>query len=350
MGIEVLPPSVLNSNVKFTVENGKIRFGMMAVKNVGEGVIREIIRAREEKGRATDIYRFIENLDIHEINKKAIESLIKAGAFDCISENRAQLLAVYENIIESAQNSARKNIAGQMSLFQMNSEEMEVENLTGRMPEVSNFPKEILAAMEKEMLGVYLTWHPLNEHIERIEKLVTHTSDSLDTDEADSGNITDGMKVTMAGIISGKKMLTTKNNKRMAFLDVEDMYGSFEVIVFPNVYEKCAACLKEDNIVAVKGRLNFKEDEAPKVLADTVIDIRAAAEAGSTVKIRIPQSAEQGLVRVNEQIMKHRGDTPVIIYANGKTFRSKPDMWVNVSEEFKNAVIQIVGAENFKEV
>lgn len=350
MGIEVLPPSVLDSNVKFTVENGKIRFGMMAVKNVGEGVIREIIRAREEKGRATDIYRFIENLDIHEINKKAIESLIKAGAFDCISENRAQLLAVYENIIESAQNSARKNIAGQMSLFQMNSEEMEIENLTGRLPEVSNFPKEILAAMEKEMLGVYLTWHPLNEHIEHIEKLVTHTSDSLDTDEADSGNITDGMKVTMAGIISGKKMLTTKNNKRMAFLDVEDMYGSFEVIVFPNVYEKCAACLKEDNIVAVKGRLNFKEDEAPKVLADTVIDIRAAAEAGSTVKIRIPQSAEQGLVRVNEQIMKHRGDTPVIIYANGKTFRSKPDMWVNVSEEFKNAVIQIVGAENFKEV
>ena len=116
MGIEVLPPSVLGSNIKFTVENGKIRFGMMAVKNVGEGVIREIIRAREEKGRATDIYRFIENLDIHEINKKAIESLIKAGAFDCISENRAQLLAVYENIIESAQNSARKNIAGKKSI------------------------------------------------------------------------------------------------------------------------------------------------------------------------------------------------------------------------------------------
>lgn len=132
-------------------------------------------------------------------------------------------MAVYENIIESAQNSARKNIAGQMSLFQMNSEEMEIGKLTGRMPEISNFPKEILAAMEKEILGVYLTWHPLNEHIERIEKLVTHTSDSLDTDEADSGNITDGMKVTMAGIISGKKMLTTKNNKRMAFLDVEDM-------------------------------------------------------------------------------------------------------------------------------
>ena len=218
MGIEVLPPSVLDSNVKFTVENGKIRFGMMAVKNVGEGVIREIIRAREEKGRATDIYRFIENLDIHEINKKAIESLIKAGAFDCISENRAQLLAVYENIIESAQNSARKNIAGQMSLFQMNSEEMEIENLTGRLPEVSNFPKEILAAMEKEMLGVYLTWHPLNEHIEHIEKLVTHTSDSLDTDEADSGNITDGMKVTMAGIISGKKCSQRKTTNVWHFL------------------------------------------------------------------------------------------------------------------------------------
>lgn len=145
-------------------------------------------------------------------------------------------------------------------------------------------------------------------------------------------------------------MLTTKNNKRMAFLDIEDMYGSFEVIVFPNVYEKCAGCLNEDNIVAVKGRLNFKEDEAPKVLADTVIDLKAAAEAGSTVKIRIPQTAEHGLARVNEEMAKHRGDTPVIIYANGKTYRARPDMWVEVSEEFKNAVIQIVGRENFKEV
>ncbi len=350
MGIEVLPPSVLDSHVKFTVENGKIRFGMMAVKNVGEGVIREIIRAREEKGRAADIYKFIENLNIHDINKKAIESLIKAGAMDCISENRAQLLAVYESAIESAQNTARKNIAGQMSLFQMNAEEMSVQDLTGRMPDVTNFPREILAAMEKEMLGVYLTWHPLNEYKERIEKLVTHTSDSLDSDEAQTGNIADGMKVTMAGIISGKKMLTTKNNKRMAFLDIEDMYGSFEVIVFPNVYEKCAGCLDEDNIVAVKGRLNFKEDEAPKVLADTVIDLKAAAEAGSTVKIRIPESAEHGLARVNEEMGKHRGGTPVIIYANGKSYRARPDMWVEVSEEFKNAVIQIVGEENFKEV
>ncbi len=350
MGIEVLPPSVLDSHVKFTVENGKIRFGMMAIKNVGEGVIREIIRAREEKGRAADIYKFIENLNIHDINKKAIESLIKAGAMDCISENRAQLLAVYESAIESAQNTARKNIAGQMSLFQMNAEEMSVQNLTGRMPDVANFPREILAAMEKEMLGVYLTWHPLDEYKERIEKLVTHTSDSLDSDEAQTGNIADGIKVTMAGIISGKKMLTTKNNKRMAFLDIEDMYGSFEVIVFPNVYEKCAGCLNEDNIVAVKGRLNFKEDEAPKVLADTVIDLKAAAEAGSTVKIRIPQTAEHGLARVNEEMAKHRGDTPVIIYSNGKTYRARPDMWVEVSEEFKNAVIQIVGRENFKEV
>ncbi len=350
MGIEVLPPSVLDSHVKFTVENGKIRFGMMAIKNVGEGVIREIIRAREEKGRAADIYKFIENLNIHDINKKAIESLIKAGAMDCISENRAQLLAVYESAIESAQNTARKNIAGQMSLFQMNAEEMSVQNLTGRMPDVANFPREILAAMEKEMLGVYLTWHPLDEYKERIEKLVTHTSDSLDSDEAQTGNIADGMKVTMAGIISGKKMLTTKNNKRMAFLDIEDMYGSFEVIVFPNVYEKCAGCLNEDNIVAVKGRLNFKEDEAPKVLADTVIDLKAAAEAGSTVKIRIPQTAEHGLARVNEEMAKHRGDTPVIIYSNGKTYRARPDMWVEVSEEFRNAVIQIVGRENFKEV
>lgn len=350
MGIEVLPPSVLDSYGKFTVENGRIRFGLMAVKNVGEGVINEIVRTREEKGRVYDIYRFIENMDIHEINKKAVESLIKAGAFDCINENRAQLLAVYENIIESAQNNAKKNIEGQISLFQINSDELETENLHGRLPDVTNFSKEILAAMEKEMLGVYLTWHPLNEYVQRIEKIVTLTSDGLDTDDAAASGITDGMKVSMAGIISGKKMLTTKNNKRMAFLDIEDMYGSFEVIVFPNVYEKYAGCLKEDNIVAVNGRLNFKEDEAPKVLADTITDIKAAAAAGSTIKIRIPDSSEQGIAKLNEIISRHKGDTPVIIYANGRTYRSKPDMWVDDSEEFKSTVIQLVGEANFKEV
>ncbi len=350
MGIEVLPPSVLDSHVKFTVENGKIRFGMMAVKNVGEGVIREIIKAREEKGRASDIYKFIENLDIHAINKKAIESLIKAGAFDCINENRAQLLAVYESAIELAQNTARKTIEGQISLFQMTEEETGLENLAVRMPEINNFPKEIIAAMEKEMLGVYLTWHPLNEYIELIEKIATIASDSLDSDEAEAGNITDGMKVTMAGIVSAKKMLTTKNNKRMAFVDIEDMYGMFEVIVFPNVYEKYADCIREDNVVVIKGKLNFKEDEAPKVIADTVTDIRVAANAGKQIKIRIPESEENGLTKINEEIIRHKGDTPVIIYANGKIYRAKPDMWVELSDEFKEAIVQIVGDENFKEV
>ncbi|HKM28613.1 MAG TPA: DNA polymerase III subunit alpha, partial [Anaerovoracaceae bacterium] len=151
MGIEVLPPDVNKSGKKFTVEDGKIRFGLNGVKNVGEGPVDAIIKAREEKGLPEDIFQLINNVDISEINRKAIESLIKAGALDCLSENRAAHMAVYEGLIDSAQNNAKKNVAGQISLFQT-SEELQVDAVAGKLPDLKNFSKDIILAMEKEML------------------------------------------------------------------------------------------------------------------------------------------------------------------------------------------------------
>lgn len=303
MGIEVLPPCVNKSMKKFSVENGKIHFGLLGVKNVGEGAIDAMIRARTEKGEPKDIFSFINNLEISQINKKAVESLIKAGACDCLSSNRAALLAVHESLVESAQNTAKKNIEGQMSLFDLAGESMQPEMTGGRLPDVAPFDKRIELEMEKEMLGVYLTDHPLNNYKEKMEQISTLTADDIahlaagetglqeGGDEAasalersfardQSNELHDGMRCIMSGMIAGKKTLITKNNKMMAFLDLEDLFGLTEVVVFPNVYERCLDAIHEGSVVAIRGTLNFKEEEAPKILADDVLELEEACENG----------------------------------------------------------------------
>ena len=285
MGIEVLPPCVSASYKKFSVEDGKIRFGLLGIKNVGEGAIDAIVKAREEKGPSQDIFSFISNLDISQVNKKAIESLIKAGACDCLSDNRAAMLSVHETLVESAQNTLRKNIEGQMSLFQTASETMNTEAIGGKLPDVRPFPRDIQLAMEKEMLGVYLTDHPLKEYEERMARVSSITCDDIAHAEEDAHNgentvLRDGMSCVISGMIAGKKTLITKSSKMMAFIDLEDLYGVCEVVVFPNVYERCASVCEADKVVAVKGTVNFKEDEAPKILADEILDIDEAVEKG----------------------------------------------------------------------
>ncbi len=349
MGIEVLPPDVNISEKKFTAVDGKIRFGLLGVKNVGENAIEAIIEARRTKGESKDIYGFFNNLDIRQINKKAVESLIKAGALDHLSGNRAQHLAVYEKLIESAQSGIKKNIEGQMSLFQTHGSEMESPQAMGTLPQISEFPKEALSAMEKEMLGVYLTDHPLNAYKDRIEKLITATSALLADEEQQE--VKDGDKVIMAGIVAGKRNLITKSNKQMAFVQMEDFYGEVEVIVFPNIFERYGSLLREDAIIAVKGTLNFKEDEAPKLLADTITDVKTLLPKDELVKIKIPHDLPQGetLAKIKEMMMKNKGKTPVIIYLHGnKAVKTSEDLWVEKSDALLTGLQELLGSENVK--
>ena len=337
MSIPVLPPCVAGSGKKFSVDSGEIRFGLRGVKNVGEGVIDAILKMRLEKGMPRDFFQFINQIDIQEVNKKAVESLIKAGAFDCLHPNRAQLMAVYEGLIESAQTSNRKNIEGQISLFQMNAEEMSLPGSMATMPDVAEFSKETLIALEKEMLGVYLTGHPLKDYEELIEKTATVTSEELLHVEANP-RIRDGMKVVMAGIISSKKILVTKSSKQMAFLDLEDLYGITEVVVFPNIYERNISLIREDQIVVIKGTLNFKEDEQPKLIADGIVDIRhiSGSVRETSLKIRIPQELEEGtaLQKLRGILTRFPGETPVYIKIDGtnKKFKAGQDLWVRTGQ------------------
>lgn len=351
MKIEVLPPDINESSKKFTVKDGKIRFGLLGVKNVGEGVIDAIVKAREEKGLPEDIFRFINNVDIHEINKKAIESLIKAGAMDCLAGNRAQHLSVYEGLIESAQNNSRKNIEGQLSLFQISADSMHNSGMTAQLPDVAEFSKDLLMAMEKEMLGVYLTGHPLSDYADKIEKISTITSEDIVHAE-EGGDIRDGMAVTIAGMISSKKTLITKKNKMMAFVQLEDLYGTTEVIVFPNVYEAALNLLKNDAVIVVRGTVNFKEDEEPKVLADRIFGINDfnGGTVSNIVKITIPADMDENrsLSQIREIIMDHRGDTPVVITAaaTNKKYKTKSDLWVDPTDRFIQRITKLIGKEN----
>ncbi|MBQ4649947.1 MAG: DNA polymerase III subunit alpha [Firmicutes bacterium] len=398
MGIKVLPPCVAASQKKFSVERGKIRFGLLGIKNVGEGAIDAIIASRKEKGVPKDIFSFISNVDISQVNKKAVESLIKAGACDCLSDNRAAMLSVYEGLVESAQNTSKKNIEGQMSFFQLASETMNTESMGGRLPDVKPFPKDIQLAMEKEMLGVYLTDHPLNDYIERMERVSSITCDDIHRAEEDPENaeITDGMSCIISGMISGKKTLITKSSKMMAFLDLEDLYGVAEVVVFPNVYERCAAATGADMVVAVKGTINFKEDEAPKILADEILEIDEAVSHGFTdrqsfrrsrdnsggktaavpsaivskpaengqkpavqpaeepagmIKLRIdPQmNEEMTLQLLKTNLARHPGNYQVLIYLPGsKMLKTDRELWVKPSEALHNIMIGLLGSENVK--
>jgi len=363
MGIEVLPPDVNTCGRKFTVVDGKIRFGLQAIKNVGEGVIDAIIEARETKGIPHDLFEFIDGLDVHKINKSAVESLIKSGATASLEGNRAQQLSIYAQLIESAQNDSRKNIAGQLSLFQTNADAMDTDAARAKLPQTGEFDKKTLSAMEKEMLGVYITDHPLKEYEQTLKKIVTVTSAQLtaaadkedETAEAENPGrqLYDGQNVTAAGIISGKRTLITKSNKMMAFVQMEDLYGEAEVIVFPNIYEQCSTLIKEDAVIVVEGRLNFKEDETPKIIAQTVRPIEQITDSGSVkpIKFRIPDDADTETVlgSLTEIMKRHRGSIPVLIYVPGrKVMRASESMRVDGGAELIAAAQELLGYGNVK--
>lgn len=383
MGIEVLPPDINESRKKFSVKDGKIRFGLLGVKNLGEGAIDAIIKARETKGEPDDIFKFIENIDIHSVNKKAVESLIRAGALDRLNKNRAAHLGIYESLMESAQSNAKHNIEGQISLFQINAAAMEETKSMNRLPDVKNFDKEELISMEKEMIGVYITGHPLKEYEDEIKRLVSVNAQDLAEvldDEEQGGShsfIRDGMQAVMAGIITYKKNLITKNNKMMAFVNLEDLYGTVEVVVFPNVYEKFGNLVNEDSIVSISGSINFKEGEMPKLLAERIVDLReikeineqdgtgkkevtgertdeaSASEPKGIIKIKLPDNTEidekKMLEKIKAVMVKYRGGYQAIVYMpGGGSFRTNKNLWVNPEADFRNEIIDIVGEANYK--
>lgn len=277
IGIPVNPPDINKSFSKFSVEGDSIRFGLAAVKNVGVNVIENIVKEREENGEFKDFVDFAKRLDSKDTNKRVIESLIKCGAFDKISENRATLMAGYESVLESIAIDRKKNVQGQISLFDAFSSEVENSSdmiLDTKLPFVKDFDEKERLNMEKEVLGMYLSGHPLSEYKSELNKKTSTNMKKIHESKDDEMGYMklNEKEVIMGGMVIGKRIMTTKRNEIMAFIKLEDLYGTIEVIVFPQMLKKYNILLNEDSIVLIRGSLSVDDDEI-KLIARDIKDI-----------------------------------------------------------------------------
>ena len=266
MGIEILPPDINEGEGNFSVASNGIRYGLSALKSIGKPIIDAIIQERESNGVFTGLEDFISRLSGKEVNKRTLESFIKSGAFDCFNANRHQMMLVYADIVDNINNERKSNIAGQMSLFDMFEEKHDKVNV----PNVPEYDKEELLAYEKEVLGVYVSGHPMDDYEALWRKHITNVSSDFINDEDNPPKVTEGQKATIGGIITAKTVKNTKTGKMMAFITVEDVFGAVEVLVFPRDYEKYRSQAVEDNKVFVTGRVSISEEENGKLVCESI--------------------------------------------------------------------------------
>ena len=272
MGIRILPPDINKGEADFSVDGGDIRYGLAAIKSIGRPVIRAIVNDRKELGEFRNLEDFITRISSRELmNKRLVENLIKAGALDVLGGTRKQFMSIYIQIVDHMQQEKKNSMVGQMSLFDMVSEEQK-EEFQIRMPDVGEYTKENLLGFEKEVLGVYVSGHPLEPYEEEWRKVISATTADFQVDpEVGYTKVKDGAREIIGGIIAEKTVKHTKTNQMMAFLTVEDLFGTVEVVVFPRDYEKYRQYLEEDNKIFVKGRVSEEDDKASKLICEKIL-------------------------------------------------------------------------------
>lgn len=350
--IDILSPDINKSYERFTVEEGKIRFGLAALKNVGVGAIRAIIKIREEKGDFLSFSDFCNKVPSKDIGKKAAESLIKAGAFDQLGAHRAQLLAVYETVLDSVSKDRRNNIEGQIGLFDIVDKDTTTK-VEEKFPRVKEFSEKIRLSMEKEVLGLYISGHPLKEFEDELKIYSSVTSSELEElqNEQVDNTLRDGSRVIVAGIITEIVRKTTKNNKAMAFVKIEDLYGHMECIVFPITLSQCEHLIEIDKMIVVEGRLNFKEEETPKILASTLKPLLKMKKSKLNILFNDKNDMEK-MVDIKSVLKKYSGNTPVFLslryLEKNKVLRASRELWVKKDARLIEELSDIVGVGNVK--
>ena len=317
MGIEVLPPDINEGMGNFSVDKGKIRYGLAAIKSIGRPVIQAIIEERNARGRFKTLKDFVERLSGKEVNKRTIESFIKAGAFDSLGGTRKQFMMIYIRILDQVNQERKYSMAGQMSLFDLVDEDQKKE-FDVQLPDVGEYEKETKLAFEKEVAGVYLTGHPLEDYEEKWKKNITRTALDFQIDE-DTGRtkVRDGARETIGGMITDKTIKYTKNNKTMAFITVEDLAGTVEVVIFPRDYEKNQRFLDEDSKVFVKGRVSEEDDAPSKLICESVIPFEQTRK-----ELWIQYENKEAYLRdethLFELLKSSEGEDSVIIYCRSE--------------------------------
>ncbi|MCQ4697910.1 DNA polymerase III subunit alpha [Paeniclostridium sordellii] len=354
--IDILKPDINKSFTKFSVEHNSIRFGLAAVKNVGVNVLNNIIAEREAGGEFKDFNEFCKRLDSKDSNKRIIESLIKCGAFDEMGDNRASLLLGYEKLLESISMDRKKNLAGQVSLFDGfgmdESMSNDIQNMY-TLPKVNELEEKERLYLEKEVLGMYVSGHPLSQYKEELKKNTTINNadlNDLKDDYVSYLNLNE-KEVVMGGIIVNKTIRTTKRNDLMAIIELEDLYGVIEVIVFPQVLQKYNTIIQEDKIIYVEGRLSIKEDENAKLIAREIRDMSTESNQHKpNLYLKISSIEDKELVNdLISIVTKYPGDNDVYIYAeNIKQMYKWNHIKVNINENLIDELKHILPKTSIK--
>ena len=320
--IPVLPPDLNHSEDHFTVEGNAIRFGLGAVKNVGRGLIRSMVKKRTEGGPFKSLEDFLERMDEGELNKRAVENFIKCGAADCFGNHRSELLAVYDSMMDAVSASRKKNLEGQMGLFGM----LEANDAAAQIPipKLNEMRKPDLLALEKETMGIYISGHPMDDYRELLKNThVVRIGSLLDEDS----RFEDDQIVSVAGIVQTMKMKTTRNNSVMAYLTVEDDTGAMEMLAFSNVLSQFGGYLKEGSPVVITGRLSQRDDKEPQIVVNRARPISDFAEnpdrepqpgpppaKSGTLYLRLPGENGRLYPKIRAIVNMFPGDSGVVVY------------------------------------
>ena len=351
MGISILPPDINSGEAGFSVADGAIRYALTAIKSVGRAVIEDIVAERDARGPYQNLKDFMTRSSDMELNKRGIENLIKAGAFDGLGGTRKQFMSIYVQVMDSIHQNKKNNLAGQLTLFDF-ADEAEKENYDIRMPDVGEYSREMLLAFEKEVLGIYISGHPLEEYENIWRKHITATAAAFLLDEETGAvSLRDGSSAVIGGIIADKKIKYTKNDKVMAFLQIEDLAGTVEVIVFPRDYEKNADKLVVDNKVFVRGRVSIDDEKDGKLICE---QITAFDELKRTLWIKFPtmEDYETGAEQLMELLKESDGRDEVVIYIEKpKAMKRLPaNFGVNAGEALVAELGRRYGGGNVKVV
>ncbi|MBQ2466601.1 MAG: DNA polymerase III subunit alpha [Lachnospiraceae bacterium] len=359
MNIPVLPPDINAGEGVFSVDGDGIRYGMYAIKSVGRPVIDHIVEERKAHGPYKNLEEFINRVNGREVNKRSLENLIKAGAMDCLEGNRRQKVYVFPMILDSVNESKKKNMEGQVSLFDLVPEETK-SSFEIQFPDQPEFDKEVKLAFEKEVLGIYVSGHPLEDYLDVMGRICTAKSTDFLLQEPEEGNMTgedattivkDKQKVTVGGMIVDVRTIFTKKNQMMAYVTIEDLYGTMEVIVFPRDFERNRRVLVEDSKVFISGRVDAQEEKDAKLLCESVTPFE---EISKTLWIQFEtkedyESMEQGLF---DAIAGNEGRDHIKIYVkNPKAIKELPSKYnICADQETVQKLSEKFGADNVKVV
>lgn len=334
MNIELLPPDINEGFDRFSVSNGKIRFNLSAIKNVGKSFIKSLVIEREKNGKFLSLKEFIKRLD-NELNSRALECLIKAGALDSLGGKRSQYLSVYKKYYDSISQLKKKTMEGQLDLFSSNTSNNKDVIEKDELPNIPELTKKETLNLEKEILGIYVSGHPLDEFSESLKKFTSNTTlDFIKNENQEIENVKDNQKVILGGIINTVTLKFTKTNKQMAFLTLEDIYGTIEVIIFPEVFHKYSKYLQEDNVVLIEGKASISEDQKPKIICTNIKLYEMLENTTKTLWVKLPKDCNISIKDIESTLLNNKGVTPVIVYDEAKKtkFNLNNTHWVNISD------------------